>query len=240
MASPVSFEHWVQSRLTSHGFATGGIDGDIGPVSRAAIRAFQRSRNLRVTGQADEPTVDALRATSSQGVKAPIDRDVDARPSSIRPMGPWPRQRDVMSFYGPVGQNTVLVPVPWRMRLAWDKRRTIRRMSLHEKVADSAGRAFERCKREYGEDGLRHIGAALFGGSLNVRRMRGGSRYSMHSWAIAIDFDPERNGLRTKQPQARLSRADCEPWWAAWEAEGWVSLGRERDFDWMHVQAARL
>ena len=31
-----------------------------------------------------------------------------------------------------------------------------------------------------------------------------------------------------------------ERWWALWEEEGFVSLGRAGDFDWMHVQAARL
>jgi hypothetical protein len=70
--------------------------------------------------------------------------------------------------------------------------------------------------------------------------MRGGNSYSMHSWGIAIDFDPERNRLNWNSGEARLAKPDCIPFWQAWEAEGWVSLGRTRDFDWMHVQAARL
>ncbi len=70
--------------------------------------------------------------------------------------------------------------------------------------------------------------------------MRGGQSYSMHSWGIAIDFDPERNQLKWGRPRARLSHSDAAPFWDAWEAEGWVSLGRARNFDWMHVQAARL
>jgi hypothetical protein len=107
-------------------------------------------------------------------------------------------------------------------------------------VADSASRAFDKILSEYGQEGIKEIGVDIFGGSLNVRRMRGGSRYSMHSWAIAIDFDPERNQLRWNRPKARLSHADCNRFWEIWEAEGWVSLGRARDFDWQHVQAARL
>lgn len=244
MSDDKSYVSWLQSRLTAHGFATGGIDGITGPNTRAAIERFQRKHDLPITGMSS-PALDAkLREPSSRipvgaNLRPLPDRDVDPeRAAVIR--GNFPRQRDVLNYYGPVGQNTVLVPVPWRMRLAWDKRRTIARMSLHQKVADSAVSVFERVKSEYGDDGIKHIGVDLFGGSLNVRRMRGGTRYSMHSWAIAIDFDPANNALRTKRPNARLSRADCEAWWRVWEEAGWLSLGRARDFDWMHVQAAHL
>ncbi len=79
-----------------------------------------------------------------------------------------------------------------------------------------------------------------FGGSLNVRRIRGGKSWSMHSWGIAIDFDPANNQLRWGRDRARFAKPEYEAFWAAWEEEGWVSLGRTRNFDWMHVQAARL
>ena len=38
----------------------------------------------------------------------------------------------------------------------------------------------------------------------------------------------------------RLAQPDGETFWKLWEDEGWVSLGRARNYDWMHVQAARL
>ena len=240
MTTHKSFEHWLQSRLTAHGFATGGIDGEVGPITIAALAAFQRAKGLLPTGQADEATVAALRQSSS-ALARPFNRPPDhgVMPEPMQAQR-FPRQSNVAAFYGPVGQNQVLVPVPWRMKLAWDKRRTIARMSLHEKVAESAGRAFERINAALGQEGIERLGLDLFGGSLNVRRMRGSSVYSMHSWGIAIDFDPERNRLRWSHPQARLSRDDAQRFWDIWEDEGWTSLGRERDFDWMHVQAARL
>ncbi|MEM6914001.1 MAG: peptidoglycan-binding protein [Pseudomonadota bacterium] len=237
MDTHASFEHWLQSRLTAHGFSPGPIDGIVGTNTRAAIAAFQRRTGLPVTEEADEVTVAALRLSSS--VTADFKRP--ETPSSSRTVKQtFPRQRDVMSFYGPVGRNQVLVDVPWRMVLAWDKRRVARRMSLHEKVADSAARCMERTVKRYGQEGINELGLNLFGGSLNVRRMRGGSAYSMHSWGIAIDFDPQRNQLRWKHPRARLSQPDARPFFEIWEDEGWISLGRERDFDWMHLQAARL
>lgn len=238
----MSFEKWLQSRLTAHGFAVGGIDGIIGKTTIAGIKAFQRAKKIPVTGKADKATVEQLRKPSSQ-LSSNQTFDRETKPTLVgfkQSLKTFPRQRDVMNFYGNVGTNQTRIVPPWKMRLAWDKRRFIQRMTLHEKVADSAARAMTQVYAHYGDKGIKHLGLDLFGGSLNVRKMRGGSRYSMHSWGIAIDFDPERNQLRWKTPRARLSRDDVIPFWQAWEAEGWVSLGRERDFDWMHVQAARL
>ena len=58
------FEKWLQRRLTSHSFSVGMIDGDIGPTTVKAIRAFQASQGLEPTGEADALTVSALRLTS--------------------------------------------------------------------------------------------------------------------------------------------------------------------------------
>jgi len=234
----MTFEQWLQSRLTSHGFPVGGIDGIIGKTTIAGIKAFQKSRNLTPTGKADEVTVAALRVSSSSG--EPVIQGRDELQQRTSTLSSFPRQRNVESFYGKVGTNQTRITPPWKMRLAWDKRRFIQKMTLHEKVADSASRAMQRVYSSYGDAGIKKLGLDLFGGSLNVRKMRGGSRYSMHSWGIAIDFDPERNQLRWKEPRARLSHDDAVPFWEAWEAEGWIALGRERNFDWMHVQAARL
>ncbi|WP_300804485.1 M15 family metallopeptidase, partial [uncultured Akkermansia sp.] len=67
-----------------------------------------------------------------------------------------------------------------------------------------------------------------------------GKSKSMHAWGIALDFDPVRNSYSCKAPHAGLSRPECEEWWRIWEAHGAVSLGRERNYDWMHLQFARL
>ncbi|MDN3719407.1 M15 family metallopeptidase [Roseibium salinum] len=145
-----------------------------------------------------------------------------------------------MSFFGAPGTNLARVEVPWNMRLAWDKDVTVRRITVNAKAAASAERVFHKVRGLYSDKEIKDLGLDLFGGSLNIRRMRGGSRLSMHAFSIAIDFDPLRNQLSWKRPQARLSLDDAIPFWRAWEAEGWVSLGRARNFDWMHVQAARL
>lgn len=232
----MDFEHWIQSRLTSHGFPVGPIDGVIGDKTTAAIKAFQSRNGILPSGKADEATIAALRSTSAGPVVRPIGEDQPA--PTIKSV--WPRQADVSAFYGAVGTSQTTIEIPFDMWLAWDKSVRARKMTLHTKVAASAERVLQAVAGLYSAQERKTIGLDLFGGSLNVRKMRGGSAWSMHSWGIAIDFDPERNQLKWGKDRARLAQPDAVPFWLEWEKEGWLSLGRARDFDHMHVQAARL
>jgi hypothetical protein len=51
----------VQRELRRRGYYRGAIDGDIGPGSRAAIRAFQSDYGLRITGRIDSTLLRVLR-----------------------------------------------------------------------------------------------------------------------------------------------------------------------------------
>lgn len=51
----------VQSALARRGYYRGMIDGVAGPRTRAAIRAYQVDRNLRVTGRVDSDLLRSLR-----------------------------------------------------------------------------------------------------------------------------------------------------------------------------------
>lgn len=204
------------------GIEVGSIDGLSGPQTLYAFQVYAERR---------------------AGAESPLipERDIDPLgplPTTAPPI--WPRQAEVPTFYGAMGVNQARLVLPYPMRIAWDTTKTVTSVLIHEKVHDSAIRCFERIADAYDDEARRTRGIDLFGGCLNVRRMRGGTRWSMHSWGIAIDFDPARNGLRSNRTNARLARPDCETFWRIWEEEGWVSLGRTRDFDWMHVQAARL
>jgi len=50
----------VQTRLQREGYYAGPIDGQLGPMTRQAIAAFQADRGLAITSAIDEPTLDAL------------------------------------------------------------------------------------------------------------------------------------------------------------------------------------
>lgn len=217
----------------------GRIDGLFGPLTEAAFIAFNRIRlNLAADTWRDE--LDKVQPLPQH---APV----------ITNRTVWPKQGNLVSFYGkectsndrsgvcgPGGVTLKRLDLPFRMKIAWDLNTGIDGFSVHKKVHSSAARAFDKIYQEYGDDGIADLGINLFGGCYNCRKIRGGSRCSTHAWGIAIDFDPARNRLRWDHRQARLAKPDAIKFWEIWEAEGWVSLGRARDYDWMHVQAALL
>lgn len=226
----------IQRRLAALGHDPGPQDGKKGKRTTSAIKAFQVANGLAADGIAGLLTKAALFPDT-----LPEGRDEGAPLTSPSPVsGPWPHQKDCMAFYGSVGMRQTRLKLPFPMRLAWDKGVVVSSISVHEKVHDSAARVFARVADAYDEVARKKLGIDLFGGSLNVRKMRGGSSYSIHSWGAAIDFDPERNQLKWGRDKARLAKPDAELFWKLWEEEGWTSLGRARNFDWMHAQAARL
>lgn len=162
-------------------------------------------------------------------------------PSDTNPYG-WPKESHaaLTAFYGPHGDAGALVPVrcPWPLQIAWEPYTPVRAISCHRKVADSLRTVLDAVHRHYGEAELKQLRLDRFGGCYNNRKMRGGDRWSTHAWGIAIDWDPERNALKWKKDSASLASPEYNDWWAIWEREGWYSLGRKKDYDWMHVQAA--
>jgi len=153
----------------------------------------------------------------------------------------WPTEAECPKFYGPKGENQTNIILPYSMRLAWDMSKAVTKITCHEKVADSLLRIFKNILGEYGYVRISDLGIDRFGGCLNVRLKRGStSAWSIHSWGCAIDLDPDRNKLRETSKTARFARPEYLPMWRIIEAEGWVSLGRARNFDYMHAQAARL
>lgn len=153
----------------------------------------------------------------------------------------WPLEKDVPDYYGEKGKHQVKVKCPYPLLIAWNNAQSVDEITLHEKVADSASKALEAILKEYGNEKIIAFGLNQFGGSLNVRLKRGSTtQWSMHSWGIAIDWCPQFNQLKWGMDRATLAKPECKPFWEIWEAQGWVSLGRQRNYDWMHVQAARL
>jgi hypothetical protein len=130
----------------------------------------------------------------------------------------------------------VTIQLPYPMRIAWDTDTTVTRMRCHKLVADKFLAVFNEIHREYGYAKIKELGIDLFGGCFNFRKMRGGNDWSTHSWGIAIDLDPARNQLKETSKTARFARPEYKKMIDIFYKHGFISLGRERNFDWMHFQ----
>lgn len=158
-------------------------------------------------------------------------------------MNKWPNQdyASMVKFYGDVGENQIQIPLPYPVVLAWDHTKQVRKITCHEKVSHCMTKIFDDLLSHYGKDKIHELGIDRFGGMLNVRKMRGSaSAWSIHSWGAACDLDPDRNTLRETSKTARFARPEYLPMWKIIEATGATSLGRTRNFDWMHFQFATL
>lgn len=154
----------------------------------------------------------------------------------------WPFQAAVRagtSIFGRPGDEDNLVSITPPYPLYYEGR-PVKTIRVHRAIAQDVKAALAEVLDVYGLDRIRALHLDQYGGSYNDRSTASGKTKSMHAWGVALDFDPERNSYSCKAPHAALSRPECEEWWQIWEAHGAVSLGRERNYDWMHVQFARL
>lgn len=152
----------------------------------------------------------------------------------------WPKQSSCEDFYGEVGTSQVKCQLPFKMALAWDTGTTLSSYSCHKLVKEPMERIWNRVYEHYGYEKIVELRLNLFGGCLNVRKMRGGSSWSMHAWGIAVDIDPVRNALNMNKNEATLSKSVYDKYWEFIYDEGAIGLGPERDFDWMHWQFSKL
>lgn len=146
---------------------------------------------------------------------------------------------DLIKKYGkpdPSGGYLVTIDLPYPMRLAWDKNTTVMKMRCHKLVAENFRKLFCDLLNAYGIEKIQKLGIDLFGGCFNFRVMRGGSDYSRHSWGVAIDLDPERNLLHETSKTARFARKEYQKMIDIFYENGFVSLGCEKNYDWMHFE----
>lgn len=134
------------------------------------------------------------------------------------------------------GSYLVTINLPYPMRLAWDKKVKVKTMRCHGLVAKNFTDVFKDLLDHYGLEKIQELGIDLFGGCFAFRSMRGGSDYSRHSWGIAIDLDPQRNQLHENKTTARFARPEYKPMIDIFYKHGFLSLGVEKDYDWMHFE----
>jgi len=211
---------FIQHIAKKEGIDVGVIDGRWGPQTD---NAFDELEHFIAHGKLPDPWRD----------EEVVDQGGDQT---------WPLQNEstMTAFYGDVGTNQGKCNSPYPLKLAWDLDKVVNRFTCHEKVAPIIERILKKVLDHYGLEEIQRLGLDLWGGALNVRKMRGGTKWSTHSWGTSVDWDPARNRLKWGKDKAELAKSDYDFWWKCWEEEGAVSLGRAQNRDWMHVQFARL
>lgn len=130
----------------------------------------------------------------------------------------------------------VKLELPYPMRVAWDLETSVKTIMCHKLIKDKLYSVFVDLLIHYGYDKIVELGIDLFGGCFNYRHKRGGLDWSMHAWAIAIDLDPARNQLKETKRTARFARPEYKPMIDIFYKHGFISLGIEKNFDWMHFE----
>lgn len=128
------------------------------------------------------------------------------------------------------------ISLPFPLRIAWDKKTTVNKLTCNKAIAEPLKSVFSEILAVYGLAKIQELGIDLFGGCFNFRQQRGGSNYSVHAWGLAIDLDPERNQLKETSRTAHFARPEYKVMIDIFYKHGFISLGREKNYDWMHFQ----
>jgi hypothetical protein len=161
----------------------------------------------------------------------------------------------IIERYGQPGdqKNLSVIQLPFAMHLDWDITKSISRMTCHKLIAEPLLAVFNEILQVYGPVKIAELGIDQFAGCFNHRPKRGyetqynaaieredyeeANKYlSTHSWAIAIDMDADRNKLRETDKTARFARAEYRQMIDIFYKHGFISYGREKNYDWMHFE----
>jgi len=145
----------------------------------------------------------------------------------------------IIAKYGQPGDpdNLVTLALPYPMRIAWDTTKSVSKIQCHKLIAVNLGNVFNNLLTHYGYSELNRLGIDLFGGCVNVRLQRGSkTKWSRHAWGIAIDLDPARNTLKETSKTARFARPEYKAMIDIFYKHGFVGLGPEKNYDWMHFE----
>lgn len=147
--------------------------------------------------------------------------------------------KQIITKYGQPGNpdNLTSIMLPYPMRIAWDLTKTVNKIQCHKLIAPKLLKVFNDLLTHYGLVELQKLGIDLFGGCVNIRLQRGSkTKWSRHAWGIAIDLDPARNTLKETSKTARFARPEYKHMVDIFYKHGFVGLGREKNYDWMHFE----
>lgn len=145
--------------------------------------------------------------------------------------------QQIIDKYGQPGDpdNLQSILLPYPMRIGWDTSKTVNKIQCHKLIAANLAAVFKDLLDYYGLPKLQELGIDLFWGCNNVRLQRGSkTKWSRHAWAIAIDLDAARNGLKTKWANAQFSKPEYKFMVDTFHKHGFLGYGPDRNYDAMH------
>lgn len=185
----------------------------------ATVRAVQHAVNAKVDGIVGKETVSHIAVWL--GLQMPSQSEV----------------RSGRSVFGKAGDETNLVSIVPAYQLYFEGK-PVKTIRVHKLIAQHVEEALLEVSEAYSQQEIKQLGLDDYSGSYNHRTTASGKSLSMHSWGIALDFAASKNAYHQTKRSASLAKPECEKWWEIWERHGAVSLGRQRDYDWMHLQFA--
>jgi hypothetical protein len=143
------------------------------------------------------------------------------------------------NFFGPHGEEGGYTPPGKQINLPFNiyyDSKPVRKLTVHEKCADSLLRVFERLAEAYPDKAYREAaGILVYDGLYNPRLKRGSvNSWSMHAWMNAIDINAGKNGNATSWPVKATMPIEVMECFAR---EGWLPAGAFWGRDAMHFQA---
>jgi hypothetical protein len=151
--------------------------------------------------------------------------------------------QQLIAKYGQPGdlKNIVTITLPFTLQyvVSATKSVPVNKMQCHKLVAPKLIAVYKEILAVYGIAEIKRLWIDKYGGCLNVRLMRGSkNRWSRHSWGVAVDHDPLRNLLHETRKTARFARPEYKPMLDIWYKHGFLNLGVEKNYDWMHFEVA--
>lgn len=116
-------------------------------------------------------------------------------------------------------ESLALVSLPFPMLLAWDHSKAVSSFRCHRRLTTIFSNAF-------GQIAAAGLASKVrsFGGCFMYRPQRTGAKLSTHSWGIAIDLNPETNGLGMVGDMApevvQVFRDAGFTWGGQWSGQG--------------------
>lgn len=230
----------AQREMLKLGHNPGPIDGISGAKTDAAYALTLSDHEKKVNKTDLNSGVNATH-TKNESAKTPAKVNTTdlVLPKFVVPRRPI--DGEVEKVFGKPGdqnkRNTagkVTFPFPFKYN-----GKDVKSFNCHELVAPVFQSMFNAAVNHYGEEKYNKLRLDIWGGCYNPRKMRGGAGWSMHAWGVAVDLDPANNQLKWGKDRALFARPEYEDFWKIVEAHKLVSLGRARNYDWMHIQCVR-